>query len=226
MNIKVVAAALALALAAPVAHAGCDGIEDKKELKACEKKAKAQAKADANSTPFEPSALDASFSKWDGEANPFATDDYRVRVTSAGIASVDDYLGKAYGIQATVVFTQFVISEVAAGNADAIAAIPTLVPLIAKVAEDGKALVSEGQALPGTLKDTVEPADVMKIPKAAGAITQAVSALTGAIGTAPDVVKALGALAANPAAAAGAAAGVAAEAGAGAAGDAVDAATK
>ena len=228
MNIKVVAAAIALALAAPVAQAGCDGIEDKKEMKACEKKAKAQAKADANSTPFEPSALDASFSKWDGDANPFATDDYRVRVTSAGIASVDEYLAKAYGIQAAVVFAEYIVAEVGAGNADAIAAVPTLADMLDKVVADGEALVTEGQALPDSLKETLEPADAMKLPKAVGAIGGAVGAVTGAIGSAPDVIKALGALAADPSAAAGAAAGVAAEAGAAAAGDvagdAVDAA--
>ncbi len=226
MNIKVIAAALALAIAAPAAQAGCEGIEDKKELKACEKKAKARAKADARSTPYVPSELDASFSGWDGENNPFATDDYRVRVSPTEIASVDEYLGKAFRIQATVVFTKFIVSEIGAGNADAIKAAPKLVPLMAKVAEDGQALIAEGQGLVTSLPSQLAGPDALKIPKLIPAIKDGIGAVTGAVGEAPDTVKALGAVASNPGAAAGAAAGVGAEAAGGAAGDAVEAATE
>lgn len=212
MTVKVIApvfAAMALAFAAP-AHAACDGLEGK-ELKKCEKAAAAQAKADARSTPYVPSVLDKALAGWDAEdKNPFATDAYRVRITSTELAPADDYLAKAFRIQAIVVASKFVVDEIGKGNADAAKAAPALVPLLAEVPELGKQIATEGQGLITTLKDQVEPADVMKVPKAAAALKDAVTALQTSVETAPDVLASLKAAIENPANIAGAAAGAAA----------------
>ncbi len=211
MNFKVIApvfAALALALAAPAAQAGCDGLEGK-DLKKCEKKAKAQAKADARSTPVVPSEVSPALAAWDGEANPFATDEYRVRITTTGIASVDDYLGKAFKMQAIVVGSKFIVDQIGAGNADAIKAAPALVPLLAEVPTLGQALVGEGQALVTGLPSQLAGPDALKLPKILPALKDGVGALTSSVESAPEVLGSLKNVAAAPGAAAGAAAGAA-----------------
>ncbi len=203
-------AALALALAAPAAQAGCDGLSGK-ELKKCEKKEKAKAKADARSTPYTPSQLSPALAAWDGENNPFATDAYRVRVTETGIASVDDYLGKAFRMQAIVVGSKFIVDEIGKGNAEAIKAAPALVPMLAEVPQLGQELVGEGQALVTNLPSQLAGPDAMKLPKVLPALKDGVEALKGSVAEAPQVLGSLKSVVANPGAAAGAAAGVAAD---------------
>jgi len=221
MKINVMAAALALALAAPAAHAGCEEITDKNELKACEKKAKAQAKADANTTPLEPSELDPEFKRFDGDDNPFATDAYRVRLGKVGVASVDDYVERATRVQGRVAFAKFIVEEAGLGNAEAISAAPKLADLLGTLPADAEALIVEGKALPESLKADMAPADLMKLPKAVAGLGKAVTALTAAVTETPKVAAAVAKIAASPQAAAGAAATMGAEA----AGDAIQEAT-
>lgn len=193
MKMKVIApafAALALALAAP-AHAGCDGLEGK-DLKKCEKQAAAQAKADARSTPYTPSALSPALAAWDAEdKNPFATDGYRCRVTETGIASVDDYLGKAFRMQAIVAGSRFIVDEIGNGNADAIKAAPALVPLLAEVPSLGQQLVGEGQGLVTSLPSQLAGPDALKLPKVLPALKDGVEALKGSVAEAPQVLGSL-----------------------------------
>lgn len=195
MKLKVFApafAAVAIALVAPVtANAGCDEIEDAKEKKKCEKQAKAQAKADARSTPYSPSALSPALAGWDGDSNPFATDAYRVRVTETGIASVDDYLGKAFRMQAIVVGSKFIVDEIGKGNADAVKAAPQLVPLLAEVPKLGQELVGEGQGLVTSLPSQLAGPDALKLPKVLPALKDGVSALKGSVDEAPQVLGSL-----------------------------------
>ena len=164
MKLKVFApafAAFAIALAAPAAQAGCDEIEDAKEKKKCEKQAKAQAKADARSTPYTPSTLSPALAGWDGDANPFGTEDYRVRVSETGIASVDDYLGKAFRMQAIVVGSKFIVDEIGKGNVDAVKAAPALLPLLTEVPQLGQQLVGEGQGLVTSLPSQLVGPDAL-----------------------------------------------------------------
>lgn len=215
MKIKVIApvfAALALSAAAPSAFAeDCSAIEDKKEKKKCEKKAKAQAKADARSTPYTPSTVSPALAGWDGENNPFATDEYRVRVSETGIQAVDDYLGKAFKMQAIVVGSKFIVDEIGKGNADAIKAAPALVPMLAEVPTLGQELVGEGQGLVTSLPSQLAGPDALKLPKVLPALKDGVSALGESVKEAPQILGSLKEVAGDPGAAAGAAAGVAAD---------------
>lgn len=219
MNFKMLApvfAAFALTFVAPVAKAeDCSAITDAKEKKKCEKKNAAAAKQDARSTPYTPSALSPVLAAWDApEANPFATEAYSVRVTTSGIASVDDYLGKAFKMKAIVVGSRFIVDQIAAGNADAIKAAPALVPMLAEVPVLGQQLVSEGQGLVTSLPSQLAGPDALKLPKALAAVKDGLGALTSAVEEAPKVAGSLGQAVSNP----GAAAGGAIEAGAEAAG--------
>lgn len=216
MKFKVFApafAALAIALVAPAARAqeDCSTIEDAKDKKKCEKKAASAAKADARSTPYTPSQLSPALAAWDApEANPFATDAYRCRVTTSGIASVDEYLGKAFKMQAIVVGSRFIVDQIAAGNADAVKAAPALVPMLAEVPVLGQQLVQEGQGLVTSLPSQLAGPDALKLPKALAAVKDGITALTSAVEEAPKVAGSLGSAVSNP----GAAAGAAVEAGA------------
>lgn len=215
-------ALFALAAAAAPSHAACDGLSGK-DLKKCEKRAKAQAKADARTTPYIPSELDGSLSSFDSD-NPFATDDYRVRVhESLEIRSVDDYLAQIEALNATVTFSRYLVDEAAAGNAEVIAAVPTLVKMIAEVPGQVTKLVEDGKALPNNLGNELTGPDAMKIPKATAAIKDGVVQVTAIGVEAVGVAKSLGALAADPGAAVGAAAGAGLEAAGAAVGNPCDA---
>ena len=99
--------AAALTVSAPALAKDCTGLEGK-DLKTCEK----ENKQDDRSVAYMPSKLDGSLSAYDAaEKNPFATDAYRVRVTEAGLTSVDGYLEKAFRLQATMQFAKFVVDE-------------------------------------------------------------------------------------------------------------------
>lgn len=185
--------AATLSASAPAFAADCAGLVDK-ELKACEKAAKqaaGDAKQDARSVPYTPSALDPMLAAWDApEKNPFATEAYRVRVTPTDLASVDGYLAKAYRIQATVVFARYVVDEAGKGNMAVMALVPKMVPMLQQVATDGKTLISEGQALvtsgvPNEVK--ANPSLAMKAPKILTGLKDGISALTSAVSEAPAV---------------------------------------
>ena len=213
MKMKVIApafAALALAFAAPAAHAGCDGMSGK-DLKKCEKKAKAQAKADARTTPYVPSSLSPALAAWDGENNPFATDEYRVRVNETGVATVDQWSAKAFRMQAIVVGSKFIVDEIGKGNADAIKAAPALVPLLAEVPQLAQSIIQEGQGMPQALPAALAGPDLLKVPKLLPAIADTTKALTAATKEAPKVLGSLKSVVKAPGDAAGAAAGVAAD---------------
>lgn len=202
-----------LSMSAPAFAADCAGLADK-ELKACEKenkKAAAAAKQDERSEPLLPSAIDASLAAWDApEKNPFATDAYRVRVTKTEIASVDAYLAKVFGIQGTVTLGRWVVDEVGKGNADAVALLPKMLPMVQKAVGDGQSLVSEGQALVTSLPAEMVGPQALKLPKTLTALKDGITALTSTVKEAPAIVTSLGSV--NPGAAAGAAAGAGAEA--------------
>ena len=212
--------ATSFALVAPTAaYAGCDGLSGK-DLKKCEKQAKAQAKADARTTPFTPSELDAALSAWDGDDNPFATDEYRVRIDSCGLASVDAFVNDATRLQAIIVGSRFMIDQIGAGNADAIAAAPALVGMIMEVPELAQGLIAKGNEMPNTLPNEIAGPDALKLPKCLPLVADSVQALTGAVSEAPEVAKSLKNVVASPGAAAGAAAGMAVEKATDAAGEA------
>lgn len=190
-----------LTASAPAYAADCSTLTDKKEIKACEKdnkSAAADAKQDARSVPYTPSDLDPMFANWNApEKNPFATEAYRVRVTTTEFASVDAYLAKAFRIQATVVFARYVVDEATKGNMEVIALIPKMVPMLQQVVADGKALVAEGQALvttgvPNEIK--ADPKLAMKAPKILAGLKDGIGALTGAVEAAPEVGKSLAAI--------------------------------
>jgi hypothetical protein len=208
---RMMCVAAAVALFTPVAHAGCEGLSGK-ELKNCEKAAKAQAKADARTTAFTPSELDAKFKAWDGDANPFNSDSYRVRYGNCGLESVDSFAKDAARLDAVVGMTRFVIDEIGKGNADAIAAAPALVGLLKAVPTDGQALIEKGKAMPDTLPNEVSGADAMKLPKCLPLVSDSLSNLQNAVKSAPEVTTSLMAVAKDPSAAAGAGADMATEA--------------
>ena len=230
MKIKLFVTALAasLALSAP-AYAGddpCAGLKGK-DKKECIKKQKEL----ANTSPFVPSELGAKFADWDAEdKNPFNTDAYSVRTNPSGFADVDAYLGKVWRAQAIVAASKYTVDQVAAGNADAIALVPDLVPLMKELPDLVTGLKDEGPALVQKLPDILQGADAMKIPKIGGSITSAAAAAVAAGADVPKLLESLGNLAKDPSAAAGAATDMAAEAAteaAGeAAGDAVEGATE
>ena len=197
-------AVIGLMLTATPSWAGCDGLSGK-ELKKCEKAAKRQAKMDAKTTPFIPSELDGSLKSFD-EGNPFATDDYRSRVAEPlEIASVDAFAKSVASLHATVVFGRYLIDEVGKGNADAVAAVPTLVKLLKDVPAEGQKLVEEGKALPTKLQSELTGKDALKIPKATATITALVTTVTATLKEVPEVTKSVVALVKDPGAAAGAA---------------------
>lgn len=229
MNSKMFAsafAALTIVLATPtVAHAGCDGLSGK-ELKKCEKKAAAQAKADARTTPFEPSNLDAVFSHLDGDSNPFATDDYRVRVGAVEIQAIDDFLMSVGKVEATVVMTRYTIDQVAAGDTAAIKTLPKLKELLEALPGDVDALKAEGQALPDRLQSELTGAELLKLPKSLTAVSDGVQSAVNAGSQSAEVLKSLLNLMADPKAAAGAAGDMAMDAAKEAAEGAVEDATE
>ena len=203
MNSKMMASFLAAATllaSTPAFAADCAGLEGK-DLEKCEKKNASAAKQDARSVPFTPSQLDPALPAWDApEKNPFATEAYRVRVTPTDLASVDGYLAKAFKIQATVVFSRYLVDEAGKANMDAIKVIPKMVPILAAVATDGQALVTEGQALvtsgvPNEVK--ANPALAMKAPKILTGLKDGITALQSALSEAPAVVTSLGDAAKN-----------------------------
>jgi len=208
MNTKVFAsafAALTIVLATPtVAHASCDGLSGK-ELKKCEKQAKAQAKADAATTPFVPSELDAVFSHLDGDDNPFATDEYRVRVGSTDIQSIDDFLMSVGKVEATVVMSRYTIDQIQAGDTGSTKTLPKLKEMLEAVPADVEALSTEGAALPDKLQAELTGPDLMKLPKGLTAVSNGVQSATGAGGESAAVLKSLINLMSDPSAAAGAA---------------------
>ena len=189
--------AATLMASTPAFAADCAGLEGK-DLEKCQKKNASAAKQDARSTPFLPSALDAELAAWDApEKNPFAMEAYRVRVTEAGIASVDQYLGKAFKMQATVAFAKYVVDEAGKGNLDVIKLAPKLVPMVQAAVADAQALVTEGQDLvtnkvPAEI--SADPKLALKGPKALAALKDGIAALTSTATMAPEVGKSLAAV--------------------------------
>lgn len=199
-----------LSSSAPAFAADCTGLADK-EMKACEKenkKAESQAKQDERSVPYKPSDLDPMLAAWDApEKNPFATDTYRVRVTTTELASADAYLAKVYRIQATVVFARYVVDEATKGNMEVLALVPKMAPMLQQVVTDGKTLVAEGQTLvtdgiPNEVK--ADPKLALKAPKILTGVKDGITAATSAVSEAPKVGESLAAI---PKAAAGATGG-------------------
>lgn len=182
--------AATLMVSAPAFAADCSGMTGK-DLEKCEKKNASAAKQDERSAPFTPSQLDGALAAWDAaEKNPFATDMYRVRVTTSGIQSVDDYLMKVFRMQATVVFARYVVDEAGKGNIEVAKLAPKLVPMVQQAIADGQGLVAEGQDLvtnkvPAEIK--ADPKLAMKGPKALTALKDALTALTATVGEAPKV---------------------------------------
>ena len=185
--------AAALTVSAPALAKDCTGLEGK-DLKTCEK----ENKQDDRSVAYMPSKLDGSLSAYDAaEKNPFATDAYRVRVTEAGLTSVDGYLEKAFRLQATMQFAKFVVDEAGKGNADVLKLAPTLKPIVEKAIADAQGLVTEGQALvttgvPNEIK--ADPKLAMKGPKALTALKDGLTALESTVKSAPEIGKSLAAL--------------------------------
>jgi hypothetical protein len=193
--------AAALMASAPAFAADCAGLEGK-DLEKCEKKNASAAKQDTRSVAYLPSALHADLAAWDAaEKNPFATDAYRVRVTEAGIPSVDAYLGKAFKVQATMAFAKYVVDESTKGNVDAMKLAPKLVPMVQEAVGAVQALVTEGQDLvtnkvPAEIK--ADPKLAMKGPKALTALKDGLAALQSAATTAPEIGKSIAAIVPAP----------------------------
>jgi hypothetical protein len=146
------------------------------------------AKADARTVPYTPSELDAKLAAWDADdVNPFATDAYRVRTGSCGLQSVDQLLTDTARLEAIVAGTRFIIDQIGEGNADAIAAAPTLVPLLMEVPELGQGLIARGQAIPNTLPGEVSGPDKLEVPKCLPMAADAVTSLETVVERAPKV---------------------------------------
>ena len=184
-----------LAFSSP-AYAACDGLEGK-ELKKCEKEEKKKAKEskqDDRSTPLLPSQIDAKFASLDAD-NPFATDEYRVRVGETGFEKVDAFLMSAAVLKGKVVMARYMIDSFDAMDpAQAKESGEALVALLGSVADDAKKVADDGKGLadPETLKSLA--ANPMEIPKLLKLPASIMDAVDNAVSAGGESVEVLGAL--------------------------------
>ena len=187
-------------VAADAAEGSCEGLSGK-ELKACKKKQKEL----ASTTPYVPSDLGAPFKSWDGEANPYNTDPYSVRVKPSGFSEVDEYLGKVWRVQAIVAGSKYVVDQAQAGDKEAIAMSPEIMDLLIEVPEILNGLKDESSQLVSNLTDILQGPDALKIPKVTASILDASGAALATAGDVPKLLKSLESLAKDSSAATSAA---------------------
>jgi hypothetical protein len=163
----------------------CDAETDAKKKEKCEAtEAKQVAKLRKSTTPFKPSALDAKFAALDGDdKNPFNQDDYYVGNIETGSKSFDELAGSVARINAALTMARYADSLAKAGKNDEAKAIAAdLIPVLAKLKDDVKAIkesIDKVKADPAAIvKDN--PMALPKVAKALpGLLTTVVDAATG-----------------------------------------------
>lgn len=223
MNLKTALLGFALLVPATtfsadaLAFAKCDKMEDEKKKAKCEKgETKRITKLRAKTTPLKPSAISPAFADLDGDdANPFNMDDFYLGTKTTGIAAVDEITAGANRIMGAVAMAAYIGSMEDKAAATKLAA--GLLPVLAKLPDEGKAIVEKAKAAVADPTSLVKdnPAAALKIP---GALGPVVGQLPGTLGDIPEALKSVKALAGGAAGAAmGAAMDKAKEATAGAA---------